>query len=86
MLYLPGYLTEANEGDVLAELASAPPAAVVIWRRPSGEYGRGLFGADYGRRVHDWIARHYDLEPFRAPGAPPRRNARFVAGFRKPGA
>jgi len=54
-LYLPGYLTDANEGEVLAELSNARPAAIVVWRRPAGEYGRGLFGEDYGRRIADWI-------------------------------
>jgi hypothetical protein len=37
-LYLPGYLTDANEPAVLAELEAARPAAVVIWNRPVTEY------------------------------------------------
>ena len=37
MLYLPGYLTADNEPAVLAELVRAPPAAVVLWRRPVSE-------------------------------------------------
>ncbi len=55
----------------------------MIWLRPTSEYRRGLFGADYGRRIRDWIDRNYDLEPYRAPGAPPRVNPRFVLGIRR---
>jgi hypothetical protein len=82
-LYLPGYLTEENEPAVLAELERAQPAAVVLWRRPTSEYARSLFGKDYGRRVGAWIASHYRLVPFRAAGAPPRSNPRFLLGLRE---
>jgi hypothetical protein len=79
-LYLPGYLTSENEEEILAELERSPPAAVVLWPRPLGEYGRGEFGADYGRRIRGWIAREYaerrvGTEPGRAP----------VIAFRKTG-
>ncbi len=82
-LYLPGYLTSENEGEIQRELASARPAAVVLWLRPTSEYGRGLFGVDYGRRLRAWIDRNYDLSSYRAPGAPARANARFLYGFRR---
>lgn len=83
-LYLPGYLTDSNEADLLRELAAAPPAAIVLWRRPVSEYDRSLFGEDYGRTIRDWIDAHYDLEAFRVPGTPPRTNPRFVVGFLRP--
>ena len=82
-LYLPGYLTEANEEMILEELRQGRPAAVVIWRRASSEYDRSLFGEDYGRRIFGWIRENYDVSPFRARGAPARANPRFVLGFRK---
>jgi hypothetical protein len=82
-LYLPGYLTDANEPEVLAELERSPPASVVILRRPASEYARLLFGQDYGLRVNGWLEQNYELEPFRASGAPPRLNPRFVIGIRK---
>jgi hypothetical protein len=85
-LYLPGYLNDANEGEVLRELERARPAAVVIWLRPTSEYDRGLFGVDYGRRIREWIGREYDLEPYRAPGAPRRTNPRFLLAVRRGGA
>ncbi len=56
---IPGYLREANEEDFLRDLQRARPAAIVIVKRPAGEYGRGLFGQGYGQRTRDWIERHY---------------------------
>ena len=61
-LYLPGYVTASNEGDILRELARARPAAIVLWPRPLGEYGQGEFGAGYGSEIRSWIAREYALE------------------------
>ncbi|MGH9366586.1 MAG: hypothetical protein ACRD3M_02790 [Thermoanaerobaculia bacterium] len=80
-LYLPGYLTDENEGEILRELESARPTAVVLWRRPTSEYGRGLFGVDYGRRIRAWIEENYTLTPFRAPQTPARVNPSFLLGF-----
>jgi len=58
-LYLPGYLTEENEGRILEELEEARPGAVVILNRPTPEYGRRLFGENYGRRLRRWIDDNY---------------------------
>jgi hypothetical protein len=58
-LYIPGYLTDENEGEVLAELRRASPDAVVLWGRPSGEYGRATFGGDYGSTIWRWIQEIY---------------------------
>jgi hypothetical protein len=65
-LYLPGYVNESNEGEILRQLRMASPAAVVTWRRPLGEYGAGFFGEDYGREIHRWIVENYDQRSFRA--------------------
>ena len=83
-LYLPGYLTEANEADVLAELSAARPAAIVIWQRPVSEYDRSLFGEDYGRSIRGWLDANYAFESFRASGTPRRANPRFLLGVRRP--
>jgi len=83
-LYLPGYLTDGNEPDVLDELARDPPDAIVIWRRPTTEYDRAMFGLDYGRRIRGWIDGEYTLQPYRAAGAPARSNPRFLLGTRRP--
>lgn len=62
-LYLPGYLTVRNEEKILSELKRARPAAVVIWKRPTGEYGPARFGEDYGRRISRWIEENYVAQP-----------------------
>ena len=82
-LYLPGYLTDANEPAVLAELEAARPAAIVIWNRPTSEYDRSMFGEDYGRAIRQWIRANYDETGFRAAGAPARANPRFVLALRR---
>jgi hypothetical protein len=64
---IPGYLRESNEKDFLQDLQRARPAAIVILKRPAGEYGRGLFGQGYGERTRDWIEKHYLRRP--APAA-----------------
>ncbi len=82
-LYIPGYLTIGNEEDVLRELSEARPGAVVIWRRPTSEYGRGFFGEDYARRIRAWIGEEYALRPFVAEGVAPRVNPNFLYGLRR---
>lgn len=62
-LYLPGYLTERNEEEILRSLKRARPAAVVIWKRPTGEYGPATFGEGYGRRIESWIHDNYVAQP-----------------------
>jgi hypothetical protein len=58
-LYIPGYLTDENEDQVLRELRRERPEAVVVWSRPSGEYGRVSFGGNYGSRIWNWIRETY---------------------------
>jgi len=62
-LYLPGYVTVQNEREILSELERARPAAVVLIRRPTSEYGPMFFGEDYGRAIRHWLDEHYNLEP-----------------------
>ncbi len=61
-LYIPGYLTDSNEAEVIAELERSPPPAIVIVYRPTSEYGPGLFGVDYGRALMKWIEERYALD------------------------
>ena len=74
-LYLPGYLNRENEPEILAELMKAQPAAMVIWPRPLGEYGRAEFGVDYGARIRSWIRDDY----VEIPTGPGRERAPVVA-------
>ena len=58
-LYIPGYLTANNEMAVLDDLNRNRPRAIVIWNRPTGEYGRGSFGEGYAMRINQWIRENY---------------------------
>jgi len=58
---LPGYLTRDNEGEFLDELNRARPAAIVVWRRLTAEYGPAFFGEDYGENIRAWIEANYQL-------------------------
>jgi hypothetical protein len=59
-LYIPGYLTADNELALLDDLNRKRPRAIVIWNRPTGEYGRGSFGVDYAMRIDQWIRKNYE--------------------------
>ena len=67
-LYIPGYLSDANEAAVLSELQNASPAALVIVNRATPEYGKRFFGEDYARRIAAWMRERYVQFPF-DPGA-----------------
>jgi len=82
-LYLPGYLTSENEQSVLSELSRANPGAIVVWRRPTSEYGRGFFGEDYGQHIGRWIEANYAMNAFHAEGNPRRTNPVFSYGLRR---
>ena len=58
-LTIPGYLTADNEEAVLSDLRQTRPAAIVICRRYTSEYGPGEFGTDYGRSIHQWAMDNY---------------------------
>ncbi len=61
-LYLPGYLSSANESRIIEDFERAVPKAIVILYRPTGEYGPGRFGEDYGKRLKDYLDAHYDMQ------------------------
>jgi hypothetical protein len=62
-LYLPGYLTDDNEMEILSEIRRAMPAAIVIIHRSNGMYGRAFFGLDYGKKILAWIEENYFFYP-----------------------
>ena len=65
-LYLPGYLTDDNETEILSELQRAMPAAIAIIHRSNGMYGRAYFGINYGKRILAWIRENYNVVRFDA--------------------
>ena len=80
-LYIPGYLTSANEPEILAELGSSPPDAVVVLHRITSEYGPGTFGVSYGTGIRRWIEANYDV---RVVDPRPGRGGRWeIVAFRK---
>jgi hypothetical protein len=62
-LYIPGYLTDANEPKILEELRRSPPRLIVMLHRETSEYGPSTFGVSYGRNLLGWIQRNYDVRP-----------------------
>jgi hypothetical protein len=38
-----------------ARRSNPGPVGVVIWNRPTAEYGRSSFGADYGLLIARWM-------------------------------
>ena len=64
MLFLPGYLSDSNEEDVIREFERARPSAVVVLYRPTSEYGPSIFGEDYGLRLAAYLGEHYDFRDF----------------------
>jgi hypothetical protein len=86
-LLIPGYLTDANEPAVIRDFERDPPAAIVIWRGATEEYGFHFFGRDYGKSLIGWIERHYDFVDFPNPerkveGGPTRLAIRRPAPVR----
>ncbi|MET0620853.1 MAG: hypothetical protein ABW056_11275 [Thermoanaerobaculia bacterium] len=62
-LYIPGYLQASNEPQLLDDLRRTRPDAIVLWPRPTEEYGAAEFGIDYGRDVLAWIEQNYAVSP-----------------------
>jgi hypothetical protein len=60
-LYIPGYLTNENENDVVAEFDRSRPRVIIVLDRPTGEYGSSAFGETYGNRIRKWIESNYDV-------------------------
>ncbi|HTO87729.1 MAG TPA: hypothetical protein VMR54_09420 [Thermoanaerobaculia bacterium] len=85
-LYIPGYLTAQNEGAVLAELERGDPSAAAIFFRVTSEYGPGIFGEDYGRRIGEWVRARYALQSVAGDRIAARTGSRLLIGLRRPAA
>jgi hypothetical protein len=59
-LYIPGYLTDENEPEILSELQATRPRVIVIFSRSTSEYGRAAFGSDYGLKILAWVEHRYE--------------------------
>ena len=57
--HLPGWFDEAAERRLITHLEQDPPAAVVLFDRPLGEYGVKPFGVGYGNLLSQWCRQNY---------------------------
>jgi hypothetical protein len=78
--HLPGWLDERDERRLLSRLEGNPPDAVVIFDRPTFEYGVRPFGVGYDRLLSRWIGERYE-EVRRTPSG---RFLRPRQAFRRP--
>jgi hypothetical protein len=58
--HIIGWLDTAAEKRLIARLEADPPDAVVIFERPTAEFGLGPFGKGFGVELADWCRRRYD--------------------------
>jgi hypothetical protein len=70
---LPGHLDERADADAKARLEAARPERIVLFERPTDEYGRGRLGADYGRRLMAAVVRGWRPEVRFSAAAPDGR-------------
>ncbi len=73
---LPGWLNVAAERDLIARFDQAPPDAVVLFERPTDEYGIEPFGRGFGTLLSAWCAEHYAVA-VRSPGGEVLRRRRL---------
>ena len=64
---LPGWLNVGAERSLIARFDKAPPDAVVVFERPTGEYGINPFGQGFGVLLSEWCRQHYAVAA-QAPG------------------
>jgi hypothetical protein len=85
-LFIPGYLTDENEAEVVSELQRSPPRVVVVLDRETPEYGRALFGVSYGKRIRRWIEENYDVRPLPGGRMAARLRSWTIVAIRRPSA
>ncbi|HVQ55025.1 MAG TPA: hypothetical protein VMT25_07585 [Thermoanaerobaculia bacterium] len=64
---LPGWLNVAAERSLIARFDQAPPEAVVLFERPTDEYGIDPFGRGFGGLLAEWCRQNYAVAA-RSPG------------------
>lgn len=66
---MPGWLDTPAERALIARFDAAPPKEIVLFERPTAEYGIGPFGEGFGVLLWDWCLRRYDVAARTAGGA-----------------
>jgi hypothetical protein len=58
---VPGWLDPRAEELLIRRFEQEPPDVVVVFRRPTWEYGVAPFGQGFGIRLAEWIQTHNRL-------------------------
>lgn len=58
---LPGWLDARVERQIVQRLEESPPELIVLFERPTAEFGVRPFGIGFGQRLSAWIDRHYSV-------------------------
>ena len=76
---MPGWLDRRGQELLIARLEREPPDVIVVFQRPTWEYGVAPFGQGFGLLVADWIVRNARVvyegpggTVFRTAAAPPK--------------
>ncbi len=70
---MPGWLDARAEEQLIRRFELEPPDVVVVFRRPTWEYGVAPFGQGFGVRLAEWIRTHNRLVAASSGGSLYRR-------------
>jgi uncharacterized membrane protein YeaQ/YmgE (transglycosylase-associated protein family) len=73
--FMPTELVIFGEDAIMDGLRQSPPDWVAFIPKDTSEFGAQYFGADYARRIGEWIAENY--EPQTTVSGPDPRDERF---------
>jgi hypothetical protein len=60
LTHFPGWLDSSAEARLIERLGKSPPDVVVIFDRPTAEYGFEPFGKGFGVALSRWCREHYE--------------------------
>lgn len=60
--FMPPELSMFEQREIIAALEKAPPAVVVLVKRPTDVYGYPFFGEGYGEELLAWVRANYERE------------------------
>lgn len=60
--FMPPELAMFEQREIIAALEKAPPAVVVLVKRPTDVYGYPFFGEGYGEELLAWVRANYERE------------------------
>ena len=77
---MPGWLDSRAEEQLIRKFEQEPPDVVVVFVRPTWEYGVAPFGQGFGERLAAWIPAHNRLVATSPGGSIFRRAAAGEGG------